>query len=1726
MATLVDLAVSRDCTGKASGDRLSWCVRDLASVAARKGVSTAATAFCQALVELDKMLATVESTSLKYSADDQFNALVSLFDVVARGVLLCLEGTTSTSSGAGRRGRHDSSLETLRDLVLKAREVAARLSAKGRLGLLSRKKHVHVHLQRDLEAVSDAVYRFAASHKPELATAEHHYERKRLAFLASKIAIPAKAPQIRPWYVPRQDLVQQACHRLGVYSAEAGSAAESTAPAVVANGDSGGGGQTMKKDKQESPPPPPPPPPPPVVGLGGPAGCGKSTVAAMVIAREDVRGYFHEGVVWLPVGGRGAKHRVPELMARLASLIHEADLKRGGIESSMPPPPRKACIAADRQDNVAFIRAVLRPPGPAGGSGSGSERQLGGVNGRGRRYLIVADDVYEPEVLEELKGVGACVLYTTTRSAGGMRLGDGDGDGGGGGGGGGGGEDTELLRLDDLQEEEAETVLRRAAGLPYAALPQQAHDMIESYGSVVMDINYVGRWGVVSGQADEEAWDMALNRVFIEAGDGGERWTRRRWHTAVLFAGLADLGRLNEKAKDLYLYLAVLPKGLSFSAQDATTLLFDKQDDSDGNAADLESTVELLVLLERNSVLALEEGGAYRLHGSHAIFVRERISCFPLSRKRALSRWRRHVSTAAALFAWPVEDLVDIWCNIAELASPEEVVERPYDAVLAGLERPHSDDGDGASKLSTVLERIARFHALAGDLGEAQAKYSRLVELSDSKLRGTTSNGGGDGDGGAGGVGDKLALADHLQSLGYVCAELGKADQAEAAHARARSIREQSLGPHHPEVGRSLRALAACAAAVGKSEAEQRLLQQALSIWDGHRKLHPSGGEKGGGTRAGGDDDGAIARGVHQHQLHLDAARALQALGGYAIQQGRSGEAERLLRRAVASWEAALGGDHPTTARALHSLGVCAYDDGKIGDARELYRRALKIRQQKLGPRHLEVASTMHNLGVCEWKSGRVEEAQLLYRTTLAIRVEELGPDHLHVARTLHSLGGCARHVGRSGEATALYRKALDIREAGLGPRHPEVAATLHEMGVTAFGASQMAQAEGYFRRALAIKDSGAKDPSLDTAYTLHDLGGVVLASGGRTAEAEVLFLRALEIRERLGASLDAASTLHCLGECAMERSGGGCHRTGDRGEGEESGDRSVDRSLRRSALQEAEGFYRRALEIQQEELGQTHLYVAHTLFQLGRCLCSSAAAGASDTICNTDTEMDTTGDTVAHADASSRKSEEALGVLSRSLAVREKELGRNHEDVRRTLHHLGACASAAGRVEEAEGWYRRVVASEELTLGADHPAVARTLHQLGACVLKAGKVDEGVGLLRRSLAIPEETAGEGGGGGGGGGSVDGGSVSGSVSGSKTHSTGHHLDVALTLQQLAVCASDAGRVDEADALFRSVLAIEERKLGPGHPDVADTLSNLGECALNAGRTEEATSFYKRALKIEEDNFGDDQPVLGCTLHSLGLCAEQAGRSDEAEELFRRSLAIEEKQMGADHPHVAATLANLGATNLASGRIEEAEGLLTRALSITYKTRDNNTAVVAASTLHSLAECACRSARIHEAEGLLKRALAIEEIAHPPRAVADTLTQLAGWACDGARWEDAEGWYRRALNLMEDALGEGHQDLAGALSRLGRCLSQQEKVDEAAGVHRRALEIVEETVGDRSLEVTSILLDIGLCALTRGRMEEAEVLYRRALAIESEHLGADHPDTQATGRALGLFAPSD
>ena len=68
----------------------------------------------------------------------------------------------------------------------------------------------------------------------------------------------------------------------------------------------------------------------------------------------------------------------------------------------------------------------------------------------------------------------------------------------------------------------------------------------------------------------------------------------------------------------------------------------------------------------------------------------------------------------------------------------------------------------------------------------------------------------------------------------------------------------------------------------------------------------------------------------------------------------RLGEAEPLMRRALAIWEELCGPDHPQVATGLNNLAQLLQDTNRLGEAEPLMRRALAIDEKAYGPDHPE----------------------------------------------------------------------------------------------------------------------------------------------------------------------------------------------------------------------------------------------------------------------------------------------------------------------------------------------------------------------------------------------------------------------------------------------------------------------------------------------------------------------------------------------------------------------------------------------------------------------------------------------------------------------------------------------------------------------------------------------------------------------------------------------------
>jgi hypothetical protein len=89
---------------------------------------------------------------------------------------------------------------------------------------------------------------------------------------------------------------------------------------------------------------------------------------------------------------------------------------------------------------------------------------------------------------------------------------------------------------------------------------------------------------------------------------------------------------------------------------------------------------------------------------------------------------------------------------------------------------------------------------------------------------------------------------------------------------------------------------------------------------------------------------------------------------------------ERLLHRALITFEGVLGSESVEVAACSHELARLLANRGRGDEARWLYERALRIRRRVLGAGHPDVATTLHNLALLHEAEGRVDEAMARWR--------------------------------------------------------------------------------------------------------------------------------------------------------------------------------------------------------------------------------------------------------------------------------------------------------------------------------------------------------------------------------------------------------------------------------------------------------------------------------------------------------------------------------------------------------------------------------------------------------------------------------------------------------------------------------------------------------------------------------------------------------------------------
>jgi hypothetical protein len=191
-----------------------------------------------------------------------------------------------------------------------------------------------------------------------------------------------------------------------------------------------------------------------------------------------------------------------------------------------------------------------------------------------------------------------------------------------------------------------------------------------------------------------------------------------------------------------------------------------------------------------------------------------------------------------------------------------------------------------------------------------------------------------------------------------------------------------------------------------------------------------------------------------------------------------------------------------------HNLAYALLNSGNFGEAEQLVRDALASESKRLGPDHPQTLYTKKTLGQALHRQGRLDEAVVLYAEVHEKRRALYGDDHALTLGSGGQLAAAYNTLGRAAEAEPLLRRSLDLRIArGEG----ETLDALVDRVLLVTTLDKLGKPEEALRmadEAIALEHG---QPNRDT-LAARNSRATLLLKGGHAQEARAAFAQLLEM--------------------------------------------------------------------------------------------------------------------------------------------------------------------------------------------------------------------------------------------------------------------------------------------------------------------------------------------------------------------------------------------------------------------------------------------------------------------------------------------------------------------------------------------------------------------------------------------------------------------------------------
>ncbi len=299
-------------------------------------------------------------------------------------------------------------------------------------------------------------------------------------------------------------------------------------------------------------------------------------------------------------------------------------------------------------------------------------------------------------------------------------------------------------------------------------------------------------------------------------------------------------------------------------------------------------------------------------------------------------------------------------------------------------------------------------------------------------------------------------------------------------------------------------------------------------------------------------------------------------------------------------------------------------------------------------------------------------------------------------------------------------------------------------------------------------------------------------------------------------------------------------------------------------------------------------------------------------------------------------------------------------------------------------------------------------------------------------------------------------------------------DVASAANSAARFLGARGRYQEAEQLFRQVLAVRERVLGDAHPDTLATRNEVAWMLGKQGRYEEAEEHYRKVLAARVRVLGDAHPDTLATRSAVAWMLEERNRYDEAECLYRQVLASRVRVLGDAHPDTLVTRNAVARMLGEQSRYEEAERLYRQVLEVSERIRGET---------------------------------------HP-----DTLATRYGIGRmleEQGRYEESQQLYQQVLAIREQVCGPEHPHTLMTKSRLFHLQALRGRYSEAEHGLRAIAAIQARVIGGSHPATLLSRHRIAWMTFKQGRYEQAESEATAVFSQRAQVLGPRHPQTLQT-----------